>query len=118
MPTNQSREDPEGGKLRKSNARGHPSYDTVRNTRFTEALPENCVEVPADLPDACSRFATLRGRNPISSRSILAGCVTIDQVVFEPKHLNVVLARHSLPIQPRHDWSLAASGRGGGCGTS
>lgn len=68
MPTNQSREDPEGGKLRKSNARGHPSYDTVRNTRFTEALPENCVEVPADLPDACSRFATLRGRNPISSQ--------------------------------------------------
>jgi hypothetical protein len=43
--------------------------------------------------------------------SILAGCVTIDQVVFEPKHLNAVLARHSLPIQPRHDWSLAASGR-------
>jgi hypothetical protein len=40
-----------------------------------------------------------------------AGCATIDQVVFDPKHLSALLAKHSLPAQFGRDWSLSASGR-------
>jgi len=36
------------------------------------------------------------------------GCVTIDQVVFEPKHLIKLLAEHCLPVEYGHDWSLPA----------
>ncbi|HUD49842.1 MAG TPA: hypothetical protein VMR33_23665 [Candidatus Baltobacteraceae bacterium] len=43
--------------------------------------------------------------------SIQAGCVTIDQVVFEPKHLSALLARHSLPAQFGRDRSIAATRR-------
>jgi hypothetical protein len=39
------------------------------------------------------------------------GCVTIDQVVFEPKHLMAMLAKHSLPVECGHGWSLAVAGR-------
>ncbi len=39
------------------------------------------------------------------------GCVIIDQVVFEPEHLIGFLARHSLPAEYGHDWSLTAEGR-------
>jgi hypothetical protein len=41
---------------------------------------------------------------------IQAGCVTIDQVVFEPKHLNALLVKHALPTQPGKGWSLVGSG--------
>lgn len=40
------------------------------------------------------------------------GCVTIDQVVFEPKHLTRLLAEHSLPAEYGHDWSLTAEDQG------
>jgi hypothetical protein len=43
--------------------------------------------------------------------SLQDGCVTIEQVVFEPKHLSAVLAKHSLPAQFGRDLLLAASGR-------
>jgi len=43
--------------------------------------------------------------------SIQEGCLTIDQVVFEPKKLNALLAKYSLPVQARRDWSMVASGR-------
>ena len=39
------------------------------------------------------------------------GCVTIDEVVFEPKHLIKLLAEHSLPAEYGHDWSLTAEGQ-------
>ncbi len=39
------------------------------------------------------------------------GSVTIEQVVFEPKHLNAVLAKHLLPAQFGRDCLLSASGR-------
>ena len=39
------------------------------------------------------------------------GRVTIEQIVFDPKHLNALLAKHSLPArQYGTDWSLVASG--------
>jgi hypothetical protein len=40
-----------------------------------------------------------------------AGCVTIDQVVFEPKHLIALLTEHSLPAKYGHDWSVTAEGK-------
>jgi len=43
--------------------------------------------------------------------SLQDGTVTIEQVVFEPKHLNSVLTKHSLPAQFGRDCSLSASGR-------
>jgi hypothetical protein len=46
----------------------------------------------------------------VSAQHIQAGCVTIDQVVFEPKHLTALLASHSLSSQYGHDWSLVATG--------
>ncbi len=36
-------------------------------------------------------------------------CVTIDQVVFEPKHLTAMLANCSLPTEYGHDWSIIAT---------
>ena len=39
------------------------------------------------------------------------GCVTIDQVVSEPKHFIALLAKHSLPPQYGRDWSVVANGR-------
>jgi len=36
------------------------------------------------------------------------GCVTMDQVVFEPKNLIGVMAAHSLPTYYGHEWSLTA----------
>jgi hypothetical protein len=44
-----------------------------------------------------------------SSLEPLSGaCLTIDQVVFEPKHLINLLAGHSLPPQYGHEWSITA----------
>jgi hypothetical protein len=40
-----------------------------------------------------------------------AASLTIDQVVFEPKHLMAMLARYSLPPECRRDWSVAATGQ-------
>ncbi len=40
-----------------------------------------------------------------------AGCVTINQVVFEPNHLIALLTRHSLPAEYGHDWSVTAEGK-------
>jgi len=42
---------------------------------------------------------------------IQGGCITIDQVVFDPKHLMAMLAKHSLPAQCGHDWSLRVAGQ-------
>jgi hypothetical protein len=39
------------------------------------------------------------------------GCVTIDQAVFEPKHLISLLTAHSLPAEYGQDWSLTAEGQ-------
>ncbi len=39
------------------------------------------------------------------------GRVTIDQVVFEPRHLIDLLAAHALPADYGHDWSLSAADR-------
>jgi len=36
------------------------------------------------------------------------GCVTIDDAVFEPRHLISLLAEHSLPAGYGHEWSLTA----------
>src|SRR5437867_1546553 len=38
------------------------------------------------------------------------GCVTIDKVVFEPKHLKALLSEYSLSADFGHDLSLAAAG--------
>jgi len=38
------------------------------------------------------------------------GCVTLDQVVFEPKHLIALLNKNSLPAEYGQDWSLTAEG--------
>ena len=39
------------------------------------------------------------------------GFVTVDQVVFEPKHLMAMLAKRSLPAQIGHGWSLTIAGQ-------
>jgi hypothetical protein len=41
------------------------------------------------------------------------GSVTIDQVVFEPKNLLALLARHSLPPEYGHEWCLTTAGQQG-----
>ena len=38
-------------------------------------------------------------------------CVTIDQVVFEPKHLITLLSSNSLPTNYGHDWSFNVTGK-------
>jgi hypothetical protein len=45
-----------------------------------------------------------------AQRPIHAGCLTIDQVAFEPKHLIAALAEYSLPPTFGHDWSIVATG--------
>jgi len=48
---------------------------------------------------------------------IQAGCVTIEQVVFEPRNLNALFARHSIATigrgDTRHfqDWSISCNGQ-------
>lgn len=37
--------------------------------------------------------------------------MTIDQTVFEPKHLVALLAKHSLPPEHGRDWSVIAETR-------
>jgi hypothetical protein len=39
------------------------------------------------------------------------GCVTIDQVVFEPKQLMELLSSNSLPVNYGHDWSYTVTGK-------
>ena len=39
-----------------------------------------------------------------------AGCVTIDEVVFDPKHLLRLLAEYSLPPEYGREWSITAVG--------
>jgi len=39
-----------------------------------------------------------------------AASVTIEQVVFEPKNLNALLAKHSLSCEDFHKWSVTAAG--------
>ncbi len=41
------------------------------------------------------------------------GCVTIDRVVFEPKHLIALLTAHSLRAELGSGWSLAGEGQHG-----
>ncbi len=43
--------------------------------------------------------------------SIQTGCVTVDQVVFDPKCLSAMLAKHSLSAQITRDFSITAHGR-------
>jgi len=46
----------------------------------------------------------------VSSREPLqAASVTIDEVVFEPKHLMSLLSRYSLPSQFGRDWCIATN---------
>jgi hypothetical protein len=45
-----------------------------------------------------------------SQEKFQAGCVTLDHTVFEPKNLNALLARHSLPTGFGRDWSIEANG--------
>lgn len=40
-----------------------------------------------------------------------AGCLTVDQLVFEPKNLNATLAKYSLSAKVGRDCSLQATGR-------
>ena len=42
--------------------------------------------------------------------SVQAGCLTIDQLVFEPKKLNAALFKYSLHAKVGRDWSLQANG--------
>ncbi len=42
-------------------------------------------------------------------QQIQGGCVTIDQVVFEPKHLVLLLSKHSLPVQCGYGRSITAA---------
>src|SRR5262245_50394874 len=46
-----------------------------------------------------------------SLESFSGGCMTIDQVVFEPKHLINLLTGHLLPPQYGHDWSITSDGK-------
>ena len=39
-----------------------------------------------------------------------AACISIDQVVFEPKNLIRLLSDHFLPAEYGHDWSVTVSG--------
>ena len=43
--------------------------------------------------------------------SLKAGSLTIDEVVFEPKHLISLLHRYSLPPQYGRDWCIAVTGQ-------
>ncbi|HTC94995.1 MAG TPA: hypothetical protein VK699_16245 [Terriglobales bacterium] len=45
-----------------------------------------------------------------ASQPLQAGSVTIDQWVFEPKHLIELLTRYSMPLRYEHDLSLIAHG--------
>src|SRR6185503_5158520 len=45
-----------------------------------------------------------------SHNPLQAASVTIDQIVFEPKHLISLFSRYSLPTQCERDWSVAATG--------
>jgi hypothetical protein len=38
------------------------------------------------------------------------GCVTLEQIVFEPKNLMALLSRHSLPTECGHESALTANG--------
>jgi hypothetical protein len=40
-----------------------------------------------------------------------AGCVTIDGVIFDPRNLLALLAKHSLPPQYGRDWSITVDTR-------
>jgi hypothetical protein len=51
--------------------------------------------------------ATIVSANP----SLDAGCLTIEQVVFEPKHLIGLLTRYSFPPRYGHGLSLTAAGQ-------
>jgi len=50
--------------------------------------------------------AIVSGHKPLQ-----AAALTIDEVVFEPKHLISLLGRYSLPPECGHDWSVAANGQ-------
>jgi hypothetical protein len=39
------------------------------------------------------------------------GCVTIDQIVFQPTHLTTMLAKYSTPVQFERDWSIRVAGQ-------
>jgi hypothetical protein len=57
-----------------------------------------------NLPPFVSTIAT-------AHEPLQAGCVTIDQVVFEPKNLMALLSQHSMPVRYEHDLSLTANSR-------
>ncbi|MCI0350760.1 MAG: hypothetical protein L0Z53_15150 [Acidobacteriales bacterium] len=40
-----------------------------------------------------------------------SGCVTIDGVIFDPKHLTALLAKFSLPPEYGSEWSVTAHGQ-------
>jgi hypothetical protein len=46
----------------------------------------------------------------LSVHKITGGVLTIDEVVFEPKHLLVLMSKHSLPPQYGHDWRFEVTG--------
>jgi hypothetical protein len=44
----------------------------------------------------------------ISTQEFQAGCLTIDQAIFEPRHLTSLLEKYSLPPQCGHGTSITA----------
>jgi hypothetical protein len=46
-----------------------------------------------------------------ANEQIQGGCITIDNIVFDLKHLATLLAKHSLPTQCGRNWSLTVTGQ-------
>jgi hypothetical protein len=46
----------------------------------------------------------------VSANSCESGCLTIDQIIFEPKNLVSLFKSHSIPPQYGHGWSITAEG--------
>lgn len=49
----------------------------------------------------------------VSASKLQTACITIEAVVFEPKHLIEILTRHSLPAQYKSGTSVTATGQEG-----
>ena len=63
----------------------------------------------ADVLHGPQESAIIRRHHRFCLRPSVAASITIDQVVFEPKHLIALLGQHSLPPDYRHELSVTAT---------
>src|SRR6266849_466791 len=80
------------------------SPGTLRKFRRTPWKFQQTFETPLDNVKLFVR-SILSAARPIET-----SCLTIDQWVFEPKHLIALLAAYSIPPRYAHDLSLTAVG--------